>query len=57
MASLDSGDRELVILRLELDYPYQDIADATGKPSADAARMATSRAILRLAQKMRHRRE
>jgi RNA polymerase sigma-70 factor (ECF subfamily) len=54
LASLSPADRELVVLRLELDYAYQDIADATGKPSADAARMATSRAILRLAQQMRH---
>ena len=54
LARLDELDRELVILRLELNYAYQNIADATGKPSADAARMATGRAILRLARRMRH---
>jgi len=54
LSSLDELDRQLVILRLELHYEYQAIADATGKPSADAARMATGRAILRLASRMRH---
>ena len=54
MAALEEGDRELVILRLELGYAFAEIAAATGRPSPDAARMATSRAILRLAQRMRH---
>lgn len=57
LASLDEMDRELIILRLELGYGYREIADATGKPSADAARMAAGRAILRLARRMRHRGE
>lgn len=54
LAGLDDLDRELVILRLELDYSYQEIAEATGRPTADAARMATGRALLRLARSMRH---
>jgi len=31
---------------------FEEIAEATGKPSANAARMAVSRAILRLAEAM-----
>ena len=31
---------------------YRDVARALGKPSADAARMAVSRALLRLAEEM-----
>jgi len=54
LATLAEADRELVILRLELDYSFAEIAAATGRPSPDAARMATSRAVLRLAQAMRH---
>lgn len=53
LASLGEDDRILVILRLELEFGYQAIAEATGRPSPDAARMATSRAIVRLAQAMR----
>jgi len=55
IAAVSEADRQLVILRLEMNYGYRDIAEATGKPSADAARMATGRAILRLAETMRHR--
>lgn len=55
LATLTEPEREVVILRLELGYGFAEIAAATGRPSADAARMATSRAILRLAEAMRHR--
>jgi RNA polymerase sigma-70 factor (ECF subfamily) len=47
-------DREAVIARIELGCSYSEIAEATGRPSADAARMAVSRALLRLAEEMRH---
>ena len=36
-----------------MDGSYQDVARALGKPSADAARMAVSRALLRLAEEMK----
>jgi DNA-directed RNA polymerase specialized sigma24 family protein len=35
-----------------MDGTYEQVAQALGKPSADAARMAVSRALLRLAQEM-----
>jgi RNA polymerase sigma-70 factor (ECF subfamily) len=50
---LKPEDQELVRLRIELDYSYQEVAEALDKPSADAARMAVSRALIRLAQEMR----
>ena len=45
-------DRELVIARVELGLSYQQIAVSHDKPSADAARMAVSRALVRLAEEM-----
>jgi len=52
LARLRPEEREAIIARVEMDGSYQDIAQALGKPSADAARMAVSRALLRLAQEM-----
>jgi len=49
---LRAEDRELVVARLDLGYNYSQIALATGRPSADAARMAVHRALLRLAGEM-----
>lgn len=45
-------DRELVVARVEMGNSYRQIADAHGKPSADAARMAVARALIRLAEEM-----
>jgi len=42
--------REVVLLRLEFGYTYQQIAEAVGKPSADAARMTVVRALAVLAE-------
>jgi RNA polymerase sigma-70 factor (ECF subfamily) len=50
--SLRPEERELVVARLELGYSYAQITVATGRPSADAARMALRRALLRLAEEM-----
>jgi RNA polymerase sigma-70 factor (ECF subfamily) len=47
---LSEGDRELVIARVEMGLTYAELAAATGKPSADAARMAFCRALARLAE-------
>jgi RNA polymerase sigma factor (sigma-70 family) len=49
---LDDDEKELVLLRLELDYPYDEIAAMTGRPSADAVRMAVRRALARMATAM-----
>jgi RNA polymerase sigma-70 factor, ECF subfamily len=49
---LKPEDREAVILRVELCYKYAEIADLLGKSSPDAARVAVSRALARLAREM-----
>jgi DNA-directed RNA polymerase specialized sigma24 family protein len=36
-----------------MDSSYAEVARALGKPSVDAARMAVSRALLRLAEEMK----
>jgi RNA polymerase sigma-70 factor (ECF subfamily) len=45
-------DRELVIARVEMGYTYDELADMLGKPTADAARKAAQRALLRVAEEM-----
>jgi RNA polymerase sigma-70 factor (ECF subfamily) len=52
LARLRPDDREAIIARVELGYSYEQLAEAIGKPSADAARMAVGRALLRLAEEM-----
>jgi RNA polymerase sigma factor (sigma-70 family) len=54
MTRLDEEDRQLLHLRIELDFDYQEIAAMTGRPSRDAARMAIQRALSRLADVMGH---
>jgi RNA polymerase sigma-70 factor (ECF subfamily) len=51
---LKPEERELLIARIELGLGFEEIAAATGKPSAEAARKAVGRALLRLADGMRH---
>lgn len=50
---LEPETREAVIARIELGCSYAEIAQLMNKASADAARMAVSRALLRLAEEMR----
>ena len=45
-------EREAVLARIELDCSYAELASILGKPSADAARMAVGRALVRLAEEM-----
>lgn len=45
-------ERELIIARVEMQQTYQQIAAAHGKTSPDAARMAVTRALVRLAEEM-----
>lgn len=47
-------EREALIARLELGCSYEELAEALGKPTADAARKAAKRALVRLAEEMRH---
>jgi RNA polymerase sigma factor (sigma-70 family) len=52
LARLRPEEREVIIARVELGQSYQQIAAGHGKASADAARMAVSRALVRLAEEM-----
>jgi RNA polymerase sigma factor (sigma-70 family) len=52
LARLRSEDRELVIARIEFGYTNREIAELMDKPTPNAARMATERALVRLAKEM-----
>jgi RNA polymerase sigma factor (sigma-70 family) len=52
LARLRPEERDVIIARVELGQSYQQIAMGHGKTSADAARMAVSRALVRLAEEM-----
>ena len=52
LAGLKDGDRNAIIARIEMGRGYDEIARALGKPSADAARVAVHRALVRLAASM-----
>ena len=52
LKELRPADREAIIARLELQQSYEEVAIALGKPSADAARMAVTRAVKALIQVM-----
>lgn len=57
LARLRPEEREALIGRIEMGYTFQELADLLGKPSADAARKATQRALVRLAEEMSRARE
>jgi RNA polymerase sigma-70 factor (ECF subfamily) len=54
---LEPEEREAVIARVELGLSHAEVAAALGKPSAAAAHMAVSRALVRLAEEMAHERK
>jgi RNA polymerase sigma-70 factor (ECF subfamily) len=56
MARLGEEEQRLIHLRVELDYSYDEIAAIMERNSPDAARMATQRALRRLAETMGHER-
>jgi RNA polymerase sigma-70 factor (ECF subfamily) len=45
-------ESQSIILRLEMGLPYNEVAEALGKPTVSATRMAVSRALVRLAEVM-----
>jgi RNA polymerase sigma-70 factor (ECF subfamily) len=51
---LKPADREAIIGRVELQYSYDELAIVLNKPTAQAARVAVTRAMKRLADEMRH---
>jgi RNA polymerase sigma-70 factor, ECF subfamily len=52
LAKLRPLDRELIVGRLELGYSYEKLALACDRPTAESARIAVRRALLRLADEM-----
>lgn len=50
---LKPDDRELIIARVEMEYTYDELAQALGRPSPEAARKAAQRALVRLAEEMK----
>jgi RNA polymerase sigma-70 factor (ECF subfamily) len=53
LATLTPDQQEAVIMRVELDFTYEEIAGALSLASAEAARKMIGRAIVRLAERMR----
>ena len=49
---LKPDEREAIIARVEMGYSYDELAEVLGKPTADAARKAAKRALVRLAEEM-----
>jgi RNA polymerase sigma-70 factor (ECF subfamily) len=49
---LSPADREAIVGRIELEYSYAELAVVLNKPTADAARVAVTRAMKRLADGM-----
>jgi RNA polymerase sigma factor (sigma-70 family) len=54
LEKLPKQQQEGIIMRLELQFTHQQVADALGFGSANAARMMVSRAILKLSELMDH---
>jgi RNA polymerase sigma factor (sigma-70 family) len=53
LTRLRPEEREAIVARVEMDYSYAELAEILGKPTPDAARKTTQRALLRLAEEMK----
>jgi DNA-directed RNA polymerase specialized sigma24 family protein len=51
---LKAHEREAIIGRFELGLSYEELAAALQKPSGEAARKTTERAVRRLIEEMAH---
>jgi RNA polymerase sigma factor (sigma-70 family) len=52
LAALRPEERETLVGRLEMGYSYEELADVIGRPTAEAARKAAQRALVRLVREM-----
>ena len=50
LAELSQDQREILIMRIELGYSYEEIAQVSGRKTANGARMAVVRALARLSE-------
>jgi RNA polymerase sigma-70 factor, ECF subfamily len=55
LKDLSTRDREMIVARVEAQWSVQEIAQRFGMRTSDAARMAVSRALRRLADRLRPR--
>ena len=55
LLTLAPDQQEAIVLRLELGFTYQEMAEALERPTANAARLLVTRALVRLAKEMRER--
>ena len=53
LARVKAEEREAIILRVEMGYTYEELAEALGKPTPEAARKAATRALVRLAEELK----
>jgi RNA polymerase sigma factor (sigma-70 family) len=56
LKALKPADQDAIVARIELQQSYEEVAIALGKPNANAARMAVTRALARLIEAMQHER-
>jgi len=52
LLKLSSDQQEVVVLRLELGFTYAEMAEALERPTANAARLLVTRALVRLTKEM-----
>ena len=53
LSRLSEHERDLIVARVEMGLTYEEMAEVLAKPSWNAARMATVRALLRLAAELK----
>jgi RNA polymerase sigma-70 factor (ECF subfamily) len=53
LARLKPEEREAIIAKVEMGYSYEELAEALGRPTPEAARKAAQRALVRLAEEMK----
>ena len=53
LATLSEEQQEAVVLRVEMGFTHQMVAEVLQCPSVDAARMIVTRALVRLAEEMK----
>ena len=54
LQTLRDEERQAVVARIEMGYSFAEVAVMLDKPSPDAARVAVSRALVKLAETMRN---
>lgn len=52
LTRVSDTDRELIVASVELGYTFEQLAEATGRASPEAARKAARRALIKLAEEM-----